>query len=214
MFTCSRVELMVAVLAQMYLLNLTMLPYLTLSLVFVAVMVLVTAFVIYNTKNVGRSWPIPFLAVLRETRYILFPAMLMLTEQPYTQLALLIIVNILTIILCVCALLEDSRFKWSLGYLIVESVAILLIEFYMLTNMSLPLEADYFMISLMGIMVTVYAIVSIRLIVLGLKKMCIALAQLLKKKMYNMVVNKKDSVSKIIIRKTKLFHGTRYMQPK
>jgi hypothetical protein len=78
-FSCSRVELMVAVLAQMTLLTYEMVPYLTLSLFFLAIMVLVTVFVVYHTKQLVSSWAIPFLTVIRETRYILFPAMLILT---------------------------------------------------------------------------------------------------------------------------------------
>jgi hypothetical protein len=79
MFCCSRVELMVAVLTQMTLLTYKMVPFLMVGLAFLAIMVLVTVFVVYHTKQLVSSWATPFLTIIRETRYILFPAMLILT---------------------------------------------------------------------------------------------------------------------------------------
>jgi hypothetical protein len=64
MLSCSRVELMVAVLAQMCLLCIAMVPYLVLALAYMALMVAVTLFVIATTKQLVRSWAIPTLLLL------------------------------------------------------------------------------------------------------------------------------------------------------
>jgi hypothetical protein len=80
MLSCSRVELMVAVLAQMVLLSNNMQPFLLLGLIFLDLTMLVTVFVVHHTKHLSSNWAIPVLTILRETRYLLFPAMLTLTE--------------------------------------------------------------------------------------------------------------------------------------
>jgi hypothetical protein len=159
MLSCSRVELMTSVLAQVYLLNYNMVPYLTLALLFMTIVVFVTVFVITTAKDATRSLPILMLVVLKETRYIIFPAMLLLTESPFTQLILLIMVNTLTTLLCIYSVCHYPCFKWAGLYLIVESVFMLLVELYLLVNRELQDYSDYVMIALMGAMIGLFGCV-------------------------------------------------------
>ncbi len=58
----------------------------------------------------------------------------------------------------------------------------LLIEIYMLVNQHLPLGTDYFMITLMAFMISLYTFVSLRLLYIGLRKVCFSLGKWLKNK--------------------------------
>jgi hypothetical protein len=174
---------MVAVIAQMCLLTTNMAPFLALALAFLALMVSVTVFSIHTAREAGKSWALPLLTVFRETRFILYPAMLLLTEQPYAQLALLLAGNLLTLLLCLHSLYH--AFRWSLFYLIAESLAMLFIEAYLLANQRLPLGIDYVIIAIMATMVILYALVTLRLVFISVKKVCFSIGYWLKKKKKN-----------------------------
>ncbi len=174
---------MVAVLAQMCMLDYEMTPYLVLGLVFLGVMIFATMFVVRQGRLAGVGQLVVLLVVIRECRYILYPGMLVLTEQPYTQLTLVIFYNLVLAGLCLLILLfEHSRCRWTSIYCLVESLGMFIIEAYLLANQRLPLGIDYFMISLMVFMISLYTFVSLRLIFFGLKRICFALGKWLKGK--------------------------------
>jgi hypothetical protein len=200
MLSCSRVELMVGVLAQMCLLSYAMAPYLMLALAFLGLLVSVTVLVVHQASKAGATWSMQILILLRESRYILYPGMLMLTEQPYTQLALIIFCNLLATFLSLRVLLLDhARHRFSALYGLIEALGMLLIEVYMLVNQHLPLGIDYFMIILMVFMVSLYMFVSLRLLFFRIRKFCLEIGKWLKDKRKKLI--SKTRIESIVSRK-------------
>jgi hypothetical protein len=119
--------------------------------------------------------------------------MLLLTEQPSTQLSLLALSNLLTIPLCAYCAYRHADFRWAGAYLLGESLCMLAVEVYLFSNRSLPLPVDWAMIAVVGLMVAVYALVTVRLIYLGAKKVCFNLGSFLKRRGGKAV--KKDTMS-------------------
>ncbi len=111
--------MMASVLAQAYMLSYRQAPYLALALLFTGLVAFVTILVVATSKQTTLNPPFLMLAVLKESRYTLFPAMLLLTESPYTQTILLIAVNSLIILLCLLSVCFYPCFRWARLYLIV-----------------------------------------------------------------------------------------------